>query len=71
MVGEFLNELKLDGNKLTSLPACIGSFTRLEFFTFQNNQVTELPPEFSGLKNLREINFSYNRYAYVRDSLFY
>ncbi|CAG7816881.1 unnamed protein product [Allacma fusca] len=60
-VEEFINELKLDGNKLTALPTCIGRFSRLQFLSFQGNQIVELPVEFGKLQNLREINLSYNR----------
>lgn len=58
---EFLTELKLDFNRLTTLPPSLGRCSRLQYLSFQNNQIDLLPEELSGLKNLREINMGYNK----------
>lgn len=58
-----LVELKVDFNRLTSLPPCLGRCSRLQYLSFQNNQIGTLPDEFEGLKNLREINMGYNKFV--------
>ncbi|KAI9829242.1 MAG: Glucose-repressible alcohol dehydrogenase transcriptional effector [Sarea resinae] len=51
----FLDKLYLNFNKLTHLPAAIGSLRSLSHLDISSNQLSELPPEIgmlTGLKNL-------------------
>lgn len=52
-----LKTLALRQNKLTSLPASISNLTALTAFTC-DNPLTELPPSFTQLKNLKELGLN-------------
>lgn len=66
-----LRELDLDHNKFTELPAWIGlGCPHLCYLTFQNNQLQDLPKEFANLLQLREINFSYNKFKAIPSCLY-
>jgi Leucine-rich repeat (LRR) protein len=47
-----LEELKLNYNDLTELPATIGNLASLEYLYLDHNQLTHLPPEIGKLSNL-------------------
>ncbi|CAL8130660.1 unnamed protein product [Orchesella dallaii] len=70
MLCEFLTELKIDFNRLTSLPPCLGRCRRLQYLSFQNNQIASLPDEFADLNKLREINFGYNKFTSIPECLY-
>ncbi|XP_067135342.1 leucine-rich repeat-containing protein 40-like [Centruroides vittatus] len=70
LLTEKLIELNLGFNKLTNLPAFLGSCPHLTYLDLRNNQVESLPEEFVSLEMLREINLSYNRFKEIPQVLF-
>ncbi|KAK3326224.1 Endonuclease/exonuclease/phosphatase [Apodospora peruviana] len=52
---EFLQELYIASNQLTSLPADIGRLRNLRLLEASNNQISELPPEIGMCTNLKTL----------------
>ena len=55
--------LNLSGNRLTALPASIGSLKHLEVLNASNNDLRELPPTMSDLRSLQTLDISGNPIA--------
>ena len=55
--------LNLSGNRLTALPASIGSLKHLEVLDASNNDLRELPPTMSDLRSLQTLHISGNPIA--------
>ncbi len=55
-----LRWLRLNGNKLTSLPVAIGSLSKLERVYLKDNQLTSLPAEITKCTLLEDIDLSGN-----------
>ena len=58
-----LTSLNLSCNKLTALPASIGSLRSLERLDISENDLAELPPSLSELQALRVLNIGGNSAA--------
>ncbi|CAK7265570.1 Glucose-repressible alcohol dehydrogenase transcriptional effector [Sporothrix epigloea] len=52
---EFLQELYISSNKLTTLPAAIGSLRQLRILEASHNQISELPPELGMCTFLKQL----------------
>ncbi|KAL1910552.1 Glucose-repressible alcohol dehydrogenase transcriptional effector [Sporothrix stenoceras] len=52
---EFLQELYISSNKLTVLPAAIGSLRQLRILEASHNQISELPPELGMCTFLKQL----------------
>ncbi|XP_023214444.1 leucine-rich repeat-containing protein 40-like [Centruroides sculpturatus] len=70
LLTEKLIELNLGFNKLTNLPAFLGSCPHLTYLDLRNNQIESVPEEFVSLEMLREINLSYNRFKEIPQVFF-
>ena len=58
---DFLKELYIASNKLTSLPAAIGRLGQLELLDASNNLLTDVPPELSMCVKLKQLLLFDNR----------
>lgn len=56
-----LKQLHMLSGKLTKLLPDIGNMTSLEELTLNNNDIQDLPTEFSKLKNLKKLYISHNK----------
>lgn len=63
LVSDFLKDLNLGFNKLTSLHPDIGLYFKLTSLDLRNNQLSDLPSDMSSLKELRELVLSCNRFT--------
>ncbi|WAR24190.1 LRC40-like protein [Mya arenaria] len=61
LISDFLKELNLGFNKLTSLHTDIGLYFKLTTLDLRNNMLSDLPSDMASLKGLREIYLSFNR----------
>ncbi|PLX10794.1 MAG: hypothetical protein C0594_04370, partial [Marinilabiliales bacterium] len=59
------NKLKLAGMGLKEIPQSIGGFRNVYELDLSNNELSNLPKEFSNLVNLSEVNFSGNKFDKV------
>eukprot|EP00666_Eupelagonemidae_sp_cell4sb_P016395 gene16395-698_t len=64
-----LARLHVDGNLLTSLPACLGRLGDLEVIDASRNLLTALPSELSRLRRLRELHLAGNALRAVPDGV--
>jgi len=64
-----VRRLYLTENKLTNLPAEIGTLTFLEELHLRGNQLTRLPPEIGRLKNLVRLDLKDNQLATIPASI--
>lgn len=55
-----LSELRLDGNKLISLPDTIGRLTALKVLSLSNNTLLSLPSSMAALRSLESLDLSNN-----------
>ncbi|GEM_PF-200980 len=60
-----LEELWLNGNRLTSAPAELGRLTKLEALSLTSNRLTSIPPELGRLENLTELSLNFNQLTLV------
>ncbi|XP_052774191.1 leucine-rich repeat-containing protein 40-like [Mya arenaria] len=63
LISDFLKELNLGFNKLTSLHTDIGLYFKLTTLDLRNNMLSDLPSDMASLKGLREIYLSFNRFT--------
>ena len=68
-LSETVRRLYLTENKLTNLPAEIGTLTFLEELHLRGNQLTRLPPEIGRLKNLVRLDLKDNQLATIPASI--
>jgi Leucine-rich repeat (LRR) protein len=55
-----LNELFLNGNQITTLPARIGELKNLRVLYLTGNQIQEIPSEIGFLENLEKLSIANN-----------
>ena len=66
---ETLIELKMDYNKIKSLPSEIEQLSRLEILSLGHNAIQFLPPSVFRLVELRELNLESNSLDHISDDL--
>eukprot|EP01114_Cavostelium_apophysatum_P007339 TRINITY_DN1942_c0_g1_i1.p1 TRINITY_DN1942_c0_g1~~TRINITY_DN1942_c0_g1_i1.p1 ORF type:complete len:1639 (+),score=512.30 TRINITY_DN1942_c0_g1_i1:223-5139(+) len=64
-----LQTLKLNDNKLTSVPPSIGSCPSLAELSLQENQLQSLPREIGNAKSLRKLYLEYNKLSSLPDEM--
>lgn len=57
---KLLKQLKLDANKIQSLPNSMSNMRKLEILNVSNNLITCLPETFSKLNNLKQVYLNHN-----------
>ena len=67
---QFLFEINISNNKITSIPSFVGLGELLQFLDFSSNRLSELPSNISDLKHLREIILSMNRFSKIPECLY-
>jgi Leucine-rich repeat (LRR) protein len=64
-----LKDLRLNRNRLTSVPAELGMLTSLEDFRLNRNQLTSVPAALGGLTALEDLRLNRNRLTSVPKQL--
>lgn len=67
---QFLFEINISNNKITSIPSFVGHGELLQFLDFSSNRLSDLPSNISDLKHLREIILSMNRFSKIPECLY-
>lgn len=62
---ETLHELDVSQNKISTIPAEIGTLTKLTFMEVSKNMLSVLPTEMKQLVHLLQINLTFNRFAAI------
>jgi Leucine-rich repeat (LRR) protein len=64
-----LEQLKLGGNRLTSLPPGLWELTKLKLLTLWSNELTEVPEGIGNLRNLEGLDLSGNDLSRLPESI--
>lgn len=63
-------DLNLNGNKIASVPAAIGSFTSLRKLNLANNRISDVDDGLGNLKHLEELSFYKNKLKTIPEAVY-